>query len=113
MSSPASSKRKRKSGSAPERCGRVLAAFALAIIMLPGMVWGAEEKYLAPIMSGPRSDPSPDAIVPPLADTGNSVAADRAVSLLEDAAVQLAHGETCPFESMAALSLVELPLPAA
>src|SRR5262245_9826074 len=112
MSSPASSKRKRKSGSAPERRGRALAAFALAIIILPGTVWGAEEKYLASIMSGLQSEPTPNAIVLPLADTGNSDA-NRAVSLVEDAAVQLAHGEMCPFESMAALSLVELPLPAA
>src|ERR1700741_116061 len=113
MSSPASSKRKRKSGSAPKRRGTALVAFALAIMMLPGMVWGAEEKYLASIMSALRSNSNPDAIVLPLAETGNSAAASHVAALTEDAIVQLAHGETCSVESMAALSLVELPLPPA
>src|SRR5262249_33050258 len=112
MSSPASSTRKRKSGSAPKRRERALAAFALAIILLPGMAWAAEEKYLASIMPAVQSGPNRDAIVLPLADTENSPAAGHVSARVEDATVQPVRGETCPVEGMAALSLAELPLPA-
>src|SRR5262249_50433372 len=108
MSQPTSSKRRRKTSSAPNRCGRALVAVAVAFVFLPSMGWGAEEKHLASIISGPRSDSVYGGTIPSQADTGLP-AADPEISSPDGMVLQFARGKACPAENSLPLSLVELP----
>jgi len=76
-----------------------LGVLTLALVMLPGMVWGAEEK---PSSSGVAAL---DLKATELSVTGNSDNSSPTESTLP------VRGETCGFENTAALSLVDLTLP--
>ena len=85
-----------------------MVAVALALVFLPSMVWGAEEKHLASIISGPRSDSVYGGTIPSQADTGLP-AADPEISSPDGMVLQFARGKACPAENSLPLSLVELP----
>jgi rare lipoprotein A len=83
-------------------------AFAVALTMLPGVAWSAEERDLAPIADTVRSDSSSNVVVLTLTHLESPTTRDTESLLPGDSGAEPISSETCQFENTS-LSLVELP----
>lgn len=115
MSSPASSsKRRRKSNSCNASRDRMIVVFALAVAVLPWIVWDKEEKHVTPIVTELRSDNDSAVVILTVIDAEHTVVASEiSDSSKDDAGLRSQLAVSCPNDrGQISLSLLELTSPA-
>ena len=111
MAPPASSSKRKKQSARPSAPrGRAAIAFALALMILTGMVWdGIESRYAASLAAAIPSDPDPGVVVLALAPVTERTVTAIPTTPDAEMSIPAERPETCDTSTFVALARLDLP----